>query len=353
MALFKKSNQPLLGIDISSTAVKLLELKRQGSRYRVESYAVEPLPPNAVVEKVITDETAVANAIRAAVKRSGTKLKQAAAAVPASLAISKTIAMPANLDDREMAAQIALQADQHVPYPLEELNFDFQVLGPSEHNPDEVDVLLVASRSENVDARVAVLEAAGLKPRVIDVESYAMENAFSLLAEQLPGGSQDRAIAMADVGATMTTLTIIENGQTIYTREQIFGGRQLTEEIMRRYGLSYEEAGRAKRQGGLPDSYEEEVLEPFKEAMAQQVSRALQFFFSASRHNRVDHIVLAGGCAAIAGAAEAIQEATDTPTTVANPFSAMAVASSIRPQRLAEDAPALMVACGLALRSFD
>lgn len=353
MALFKKSNQPLLGIDISSTAVKLLELKRQGSRYRVESYAVEPLPPNAVVEKVITDETAVANAIRAAVKRSGTKLKQAAAAVPASLAISKTIAMPANLDDREMAAQIALQADQHVPYPLEELNFDFQVLGPSEHNPDEVDVLLVASRSENVDARVAVLEAAGLKPRVIDVESYAMENAFSLLAEQLPGGIQDRAIAMADVGATMTTLTIIENGQTIYTREQIFGGRQLTEEIMRRYGLSYEEAGRAKRQGGLPDSYEEEVLEPFKEAMAQQVSRALQFFFSASRHNRVDHIVLAGGCAAIAGAAEAIQEATDTPTTVANPFSAMAVASSIRPQRLAEDAPALMVACGLALRSFD
>lgn len=353
MALFRKSNQPLLGIDISSTAVKLLELKRQGSRYRVESYAVEPLPPNAVVEKVITDETIVANAIRAALKRSGSKAKLAAAAVPTSMAISKTITMAASLDDREMAAQIELQADQHVPYPLEELNLDFQVLGPAEHSPDDVEVLLVASRSEHVDARIAALQAAGLTPRIVDVESYAMENAFSLIAQQFPGGGKDQAIAVADIGATMTTLTIIENGQIIYTREQVFGGKQLTEEIMRRYGLSYEEAGRAKRQGGLPDSYEEEVLEPFKEAMAQQVSRALQFFFSASQHNRIDHILLAGGCAVIPGAVETIQEATDTPTTIANPFSSMAVASNIRPQRLAEDAPALMVACGLALRSFD
>lgn len=353
MALFRKTKQPLLGIDISSTAVKLLELKQQGGRYRVESYAVEPLPPNAVVEKVITDEIIVANAVRAAVKRSGTKTKLAAAAVPASLAISKVIAMAANLDDREMAAQIELQADQHVPYPLEELNLDFQVLGPSEHSPGDVEVLLVASRSENVDARIAALETAGLTPRIIDIESYAMENAFSLIAEQFPGGGKDQAIAVIDIGAAMTTLTIIASGQIIYTREQVFGGKQLTEEIMRRYGLSYEEAGRAKRQGGLPDNYEEEVLEPFKEAMAQQVSRALQFFYSASQHNQIDHILLAGGCAVIPNAAVAIQEATDTPTTVANPFGSMAVASHIRPQRLAEDAPALMIACGLALRSFD
>jgi type IV pilus assembly protein PilM len=353
VALFRNSSPPLLGIDISSTAVKVLELKRQDSRYRVESYAVEPLPPNAVVEKAIADTDAVSEAIRAAVKRSRTKTKYAAVAVPGSMAISKTIVMPAGLPELEMQAQIELQADQYVPYPLEEVNLDFQVLGPSAHSEGDVDVLLVASRSENVDARVAALGAAGLTAKVVDVESYAMETAFSLAAQQLPGGGDGRTVAVIDVGATMTTLTVMKSGEIVYTREQVFGGKQLTEEIMRRYGLSYEEAGRAKRQGGLPDSYEEEVLEPFKEAMAQQVARSLQFFFSASQHNHVDHLLLAGGCAVIPGATDIIRQATGTDATVANPFSAMAVASSIRPQRLAEDAPALMITCGLAMRSFD
>ncbi|HEX5512799.1 MAG TPA: pilus assembly protein PilM [Gammaproteobacteria bacterium] len=353
MALFRKSNPPLLGIDISSTAVKVLELRRQDSRYRVESYAVEPLPPNAVVEKVIVEADAVAAATRNAVKRSRSKAKLAAVAVPTSMAISKTIPLAAGLDDREMAAQIESQANQYVPYPLEELNLDFQVLGPSEDSQGDVDVLLVASRSENVDARVAVLEAAELTPRIVDVESYAMENAFSLIAQQLPGDGRNQVIAIADVGATMTTLTVVDKGQIIYTREQAFGGKQLTEEIMRRYGLSYEEAGRAKRQGGLPDTYPAEILEPFREDMVQQISRALQFFFSASQHSQIDHLLLAGGCAALPNATAAIQEATGTKTTIANPFSSMAVASSIRPQLLAEDAPALMIACGLAMRSFD
>lgn len=353
MGLFRNSRPPLLGIDISSTAVKVLELRRQDSRYRVESYAVEPLPPNAVVEKSIANVDAVADALRAAIKRSRTKNKLAAVAVPASMAISKVIVMPAGLKDEEMHAQIELQADQYIPYPLEEVNLDFQVLGPSPQDPNEVEVLLVASRSENVDARIGALEAAGLTPKVVDVESYAMENAFGLIAKQLQGEGQDLTVAVVDIGATMTTLTVIKNNEIVYTREQVFGGKQLTEEIMRRYGLSYEEAGRAKRQGGLPDSYEEEVLEPFKEAMAQQVVRSLQFFFGASQHNSVDHILLAGGCAAITGAPELIEQSTGTPTSVANPFSNMAVASDIRPQRLTEDAPALMIACGLALRSFD
>lgn len=352
MALFRHAHPPLLGIDISSTAVKVLELKRHDSRYRVESYAVEPLPPNSVVEKSIANVEAVADAIKAAVKRSRTKAKHAAIAVPASMAISKTITMPAGLGDEELHAQIQLQADQYVPYPLEEVNLDFQVVGPSAHSDGDIDVLLVASRTENVNSRVDAIEAAGLTPKVVDVESYAMENAFSLIAQQLPG-EKDKTAAIVDIGATMTTLTVMKDDEIIYTREQVFGGKQLTEEIMRRYGLSYEEAGRAKRLGGLPDSYEEEVLEPFKEAMAQQVARSMQFFFGASQHNSIDYILLGGGCAAIPGAAELIEQATGTETAIANPFSTMTVASGIRPQRLTEDAPALMVACGLAMRSFD
>ncbi len=355
MGLFSKKSPPLLGIDISSTAIKLIELRQQDARYRVESYAVEPLPPNAVVENNIVEVDAVAASIRAAVKRSRTKAKHAAIAVPASAAISKTITMPATLGEEDLHGQIELQADQYIPYPLEEVNLDFQVLGPSSANANEVEVLLVASRSENVEARVGALEAAGLTPKVVDVESYAMENAFSLIAAQR-GGSQEETVAIVDIGATMTTLTVMQAGEIVYTREQVFGGKQLTEEIMRRYGISYEEAGRAKRQGGqggLPDSYEEEVLDPFREAMAQQVARSLQFFFGASQHSSVDYILLAGGCAAIPGAAELIEQTTGTDTAIANPFSNMAIASGIRAGQLNEDAPALMIACGLAMRSFD
>ncbi|MES9875089.1 MAG: pilus assembly protein PilM [Candidatus Sedimenticola sp. PURPLELP] len=349
--------QSLLGIDISSTTVKLLELSqssgRSGATYRVESYAVEPLPANAVVEKNIADVDAVGQAIKNVVKRSGTKSRQTAVAVSGSAVITKIIAMPASLSDQEMENQIQLEADQYIPYPLEEVNLDFEVLGVSEKNPEMVDVLLAASRSENVDDRVAALEIAGLSADIVDVEAYAMENAFSQIADQLPEQGDDHTIAVADIGATTTTLNVLHNGKIIYTREQNFGGRQLTEEIQRRYGLSREEAGMAKRQGGLPDNYVPEVLEPFKEAMAQQVSRSLQFFFSSSSYNSVDQIVLAGGSSSIPGVDELIEEKIGTPTVVANPFANMSVSSNVKPQSLSNDAPSLMIACGLALRSFD
>jgi len=351
--LFSRKAPPLLGLDISSTAVKLLELSRSGNRYRVESYAVEPLAPNAVVEKNITDPEAVGETIRRAVKRSGTRAKHAAVAVAGSAVITKVITMPAGLSDDEMESQIQLEADQYIPYPLEEVNLDFEVIGPSAKNPETVDVLLAASRSENVDVRVAALESAGLVAEIVDVEAYAMENAFQLIADQLPDRGRDKTIAVVDIGATMTTFNVMHDLKSIYTREQVFGGKQLTEEIMRRYGLSYEEAGMAKKHGGLPDNYVPEVLDPFKEAMAQQVSRSLQFFFSSTQYNSVDHIVLAGGSASITGIRDLMEAKIGTPVTIANPFANMALSSRIKPQGLSSDAPALMIACGLALRSFD
>lgn len=353
MQLFSRKAPPLLGLDISSTAVKLLELSRSGTRYRVESYAVEPLPPNAVVEKSITDPEAVGETIRRAVKRSGTRAKHAAVAVAGSAVITKVITMPAGLSDDEMESQIQLEADQYIPYPLEEVNLDFEVLGPSAKTPETVDVLLAASRSENVDVRVAALESAGLVAEIVDIEAFVMENAFQLIAEQLPDRGRDKTIAVVDIGATMTTFNVMHDLKSVYTREQVFGGKQLTEEIMRRYGLSYEEAGMAKKHGGLPDNYVPEVLDPFKEAMVQQVSRSLQFFFSSTQYNSVDHIVLAGGSASIIGIRDLMEAKIGTPVTIANPFANMTLSSRIKPQSLSSDAPALMIACGLALRSFD
>ncbi len=356
LPFLKRKNPPLLGLDVSSTSVKLLELSRSGGakpRYRVECYAVEPLKANAVVEKNIADIDAVAEALKNVVRRSGTKAKHAAVAVSGSAVITKVITMAAELTDRQLEEQIMLEADQYIPYSLDEVNLDFEVIGPTEKNPETVDVLLAASRSENVENRVEALGAAGLTAKVVDVEAYAIEAAFSLIADQLPDYGEDPTIAIADIGATNMTLNVLHGGSIIYTREQNFGGKQLTEEIQRRYGLSYEEAGMAKRQGGLPDNYVPEVLEPFKEAMAQQVNRSLQFFFSSSAHNSVDHIVLAGGCASIAAVDELIEEKTGTPVTIANPLARMSVSSNVKAQSLSNDAPALMTACGLALRSFD
>ncbi len=352
MGLVTKTQSPLIGVDISSTAVKLLQLSRSGDRYRVEHYAVEPLPPNAVVEKNIVEVEAVGEAIRRAVARSGSRTKHAAAAVSGSSVITKLIPMPAGLNDDDLESQIELEAVNYIPYPIEEVNLDFEVLGPMPGNSEMVQVLLAASRSENVEVRASALELGGLTAKVIDVEAFAIENAYALMAGGL-NIPRDGLVALVDVGATMTTLNVLRGGRSIYTREQVFGGKQLTDEVMRRYSLSYEEAGLAKRQGGLPESYEVEVLDPFKEAMVQQVSRLLQFFYAGSEFNRVDHVVLAGGCASIAGIAAMVEEQLGVSTSMANPLAHMTLGPRVQAHALAQDAPALMIACGLALRSFD
>jgi type IV pilus assembly protein PilM len=350
VALIGRKQAPMLGVDISSTSVKLLELSRTGGRYRVESYAVEPLPPNSVVEKNITDAELVGDAIGRAVKKSGTRTRTAACAVAGSAVITKVISMPAYLSEDEMESQIQIEADQYIPYPLEEISLDFEVMNPSESDPGKVDVLLAASRSDNVDIRVAALDVGGLQAKVVDVEAFGLENAVSLLLDDI---NNPHVVAIMDVGATTSTLSVLEEQSIVYTREQLFGGRQLTDDIQRRYGLSYEEAGLATRQGGLPDDYEPEVLHPFRESMAQEVNRALQLFFSSSQVGAVDHVFVAGGCASISGVEELIHEKIDTPVSIANPFANMSVASRVRADALANDAPAMMIACGLSLRSFD
>jgi type IV pilus assembly protein PilM len=353
MFFLKRKKPPLLGIDISTAAVKLLELTKVGARYRVESYAVAPLPQDAVVDKTIAKVEAIGNTVKAVVNQSGSKLKHVAVAVAGSSVITKLIAMPATLTTEELEAQIELEADQYIPYALDEVSLDFEVQGRSEKNPDMVDVLLVASRKENVEDRVAALELAGLKPEIVDVESYALENAFGLILEQLPDVNSEKTVAIADIGATMTTLNVLYKNRIMYTREQGFGGKQLTEEIQRRYGLSYEEAGLAKKHGGLPDNYTPEVLEPFKQAMAQQIGRSMQFFLSSSSHRGVEYLVLAGGCASISGIDRFVEQVLGIPTIVANPFVNMSLSGRVKPQSLSNDAPAMMTACGLALRSFD
>lgn len=353
MSWFNRKQNAVLGIDISTATVKLLELSRIGTRYRVESFAVVPLPQDTFVDRNIANVNAIADAIKVALKKSESKLKRAAVAVSGTAVMTKIFTMPASLTDDEMEGQIMIEADQYVPYSLDEVNFDFEVQRVNENNPQMVDVLLVASRRENVDDRVEAVLRSGLKVSVVDVETFAMEKAFSLLSDQFADSIDNQTVAIADIGATMTSLNILHGGKFVYTREQGFGGKQLTEEIQRRYGLSYEEAGLAKRHGGLPDNYTVDVLDPFKRAMVQQIQRSLQFFVSSSANREIDSLVLAGGCASIQGIEKLVEKSLGVPVYIANPFINMALSNKIKPQSLINDAPTMMTACGLALRSFD
>lgn len=349
---FSNPSKPMIGLDISSSAVKLIELSRSGDGYKVEAYRVLPLPANTVVEKNIADLDALSETIESVVKRSGSKLKDTIAAVSGSSVITKEIELPAGLTELQMEMQIEVEADQYIPYPMEEVAFDFDVIGPVENNPELVKVLLAACRQENVEHRRQALEMAGLQPKVIDVEGFAVERAYKLMEDQLDQVG-DQVVAIADIGATMFTFTVLVDGKTIYSREQLFGGKQLTEEIQRRYGLSWEEAGEAKRKGGLPEDYESEVLAPFKESLIQHITRSLQFFYSSSHFNYVDQLFLAGGVSALEGLVDEVEQAIGLPTAVANPLANMQLSKSINASAIANDAPALLLAVGLAMRSFE
>lgn len=353
-SLFGGGSRDLIGLDISSSAVKLLELSRRGDRFHVETYAIEPLPPHAVADKQIVDHQVVGECIARAVNRAGTRTRQAALAVSGASVITKIIQMPASLSEHDLEEQIKVEADQYIPYSIDEVHIDFQVLGPSSAGAGSVDVLLAACRKEQVEQRCAALEIAGLTPRIVDIENNALQNSSLFLQHQMPDAGRGKTIALIDMGATTTSVLVLHDLQSVYTREQSFGGRQLTDDIMRYYGLGPEEAAKAKRFNSLPDDYSFNVLMPFVADMGQQIDRSLQFFFaSSSQHTQIDQIILAGGCAEIAGVDQSIEEQLNIPTVVAKPFAHMSVSPKAKPAQLAKDAASLLLACGLAYRAFD
>ena len=346
---------PLIGVDISASAIKMVELSElpKKSGYMVERYAIEVLPKDAVVDGNINNLDAVSGGLERALKRMGTRIKNVSLALPAAAVITKKILLPSVLREEDLEYQVESEANQYIPFAMDEVNLDFQVVGPAPGNAEEVEVLLAASRKANVEDRIAAAQSAGLKAVVVDVEPYAAEMAFDQIRTQLPGGAVDQCVALVDIGAHVMNVNVLRNGQSVYMRDQQIGGEQLTQLIQNVFGLSPEEADAGKRNGGLPDNYESDVLAPFRENVASEVARALQFFFTSSQFNEVSYIVLAGGCAALAGLDDAVATRTQVSTLVANPFAQMTLSSRIKPRQLQTDAPALMIACGLAMRRFD
>lgn len=350
---FKDRTPPLIGVDISSTSVKMVELVDDGKGApKLERYSITPLPSGAVVDGNIASLEQTADAIRRAWKLLGTREKNIALALPAAAVISKKVNMQAGMNEMDMELQVEAEANQYIPFSLDEVNIDFQVLGPAGTAADMVEVLIAASKKERIEDRIGAAEEAGLKVVVMDVETYATEAAYGLAAHQLPNAGREQTVMIVDVGAQMMHINVLHDNQSVYTREQPFGGAQLTQEVIRRYGLSPEEAEIAKRKGGLPENYTSEVLQPFVQSLAMEVARAVQLFTNSTQF-AIDHIVLAGGCASIPGSDEAVATRTQIHAVTANPFSGMVLAKHVNQEQLAADAPALMIACGLAMRRFD
>ena len=353
LKLFKSKHRSILGIDISSTSVKILEISSNGEQYRVEHYSSAVLPENVMEGNTIKDVQAVTKSVKKLFTEAKLNCKQVACAVPDSAAISKIIQVNNGLNQQEIEEMVVTEADKYIPYPIAEINIDFNVIGPSTKNSTLQDVLIVASRAENVSLRAEVMTTAGLEPVIIDVESYAIERAAQLLKAELPSGGEKKNIAIIDIGAVFTHLFVLHGMKIIFSREEEFGSKQLLDAVMQRYNIKRDEALSGIEQGSLPTDYKEEVLQPFNESILLQVKRSLQFFFSTSHHTFVDHIILAGGVAKQPGIAQLLQEHINIPTSIANPFLHMDFAKTVNREMIMQDAPMLMVACGLAMRHIE
>ncbi len=343
----------MLGIDVSSSSVKLVELSRSRTGELVlERCAIEPLERGWITDGNIEKFDEVAEAVRRVVRKSGSKTRNVAMALPTSAVITKKIVLPGGLSDRELEAQVESEANQYIPFSLDEVSLDFCVIGPSASSVGDVEVLIAASRKEKVSDRQGLAEAAGLKPVVMDVESYASRMAAGRVIETLPNQGLDSMVALFEVGALTTSLQVMRNEDVLYERDQAFGGAQLTQLIVRQYGFSADEAEAKKRSGDLPDDYKSTVLGPFIDSMAQEVGRALQFFFTSTPHNKIDHILLAGGSAALPGLTEAVTQQTSFACMVINPFDGMEMGATVQARKIAREGPSYLTSTGLALRRF-
>jgi type IV pilus assembly protein PilM len=344
----------MLGLDISSSSVKLVEISRTGSGgFVLERCAIEPLERGWITDGNVEKFDEVAEAVRRVVKKSGTKTKDVALALPASAVITKKIVLPGGLTDEELEVQVEAEANQYIPFSLDEVSLDFCVVGPSASSAGDVEVLIAASRKEKVQDRQGLAEAAGLKPVVMDVESYASRLATARLINGLPNAGADALVALFEIGALSTSMQVLKNEDVLYERDQAFGGQQLTQLIVRQYGFSPEEAETKKRSGDLPEDYEAAVLHPFVDTLSQEIGRALQFFFTSTPYNKVDYVLLAGGSSALPGLTEAVTQQTSYASMLVNPFDGMEMGSSIREKKMRREAPSYLTSCGLAMRRFS
>lgn len=328
--LLRSRSERTLGIDISSTSVKLLELSRVGEHYCVENYARKTLPEHAMHAGMVIDIDGISQCLRELLKETSFHGKQAIVSIPDSCTIRKIIPVSDRLRNDDLEELVLIEVDKHIPYPIDEINFDFKLLGPSANQTAMRDLLIVASRTEHINHRVEVLRRVGLRTKCVDIESHAI---LRVLQCVLPTHCK-KTIVLIDIGAVRTNVFVIHDMAIIFVHEDAFGGNQQPSTHVSETGPS-----------------EDAVLAPFRIQMLSYIKRALQFFYSSHPAHIIDDVVLAGGVAKQADLACFLQDNVHIPTRIINPFETMLFAKQVNQDALMCDAPMFMTACGLALRS--
>jgi type IV pilus assembly protein PilM len=351
--LLGRKHPPMIGLDISSSSAKLVELGQAANgEYVLERFASEPFQKGWITDGQIEKFDEVADAVRKLVQKSGTRTKHVAMAMPQSAVITKKIMLPAGLREEELEIQVETEANQYIPFSLDEVSLDFCVIGPSPTSGGDVEVLIAASRKDRVQDRQGLAEAAGLKPLVLDIESHASRLAMTRIISALPNEGKDALVALFEIGADTTSLKVLRDEEMLYDRDQAFGGSQLTQLISRQYGFSFEEAEAKKLAGDLPEDYDSAILVPFVDSLSQEIGRALQYFFTSTPHHKVHYVMLGGGTAGLPGLKERVTELTGFASMVVNPFDNMKLGSAVREAKVRRDAASYLIACGLAMRRF-
>ena len=351
--LLRRKSSPMIGLDVSSSSVKLVELGQTSSGdFVLERFALEPFEKGWITDGQIEKFDEVAEAVRRVVSKSGTRTKQVVMAMPQSSVITKKIVLPAGLREEEMELQVESEANQYIPFSLDEVSLDFCVVGPSPTSLGDVEVLIAASRKDRVQDRQGLAEAAGLTPVILDIESHASRLAMSRVIGSLPNEGRDALVALFEIGADTTSLKVLRDDEQLYDRDQAFGGAQLTQLISRQYGFSFEEAEQKKLAGDLPEDYETTILAPFVDSLSQEIGRALQYFFTSTPHHKVHYVMLAGGTATLPGLKDRVTDLTGFASMVVNPFDSMQLGSAVRENRIRREAASYLTACGLAMRRF-
>ena len=351
--LLGRKHVPMIGLDISSSSAKLVELSKSATGdYVLERMASEPFEKGWITDGQIEKFDEVVVAVRKLLVKSGSKTRLVVMAMPQSAVITKRIMLPAGLRDEELELQVESEANQYIPFSLDEVSLDFCVIGPSPTSGGDVEVLIAASRKERVQDRQGLAEAAGLKPAVLDIESHASLLAMGRIVDTLPNQGRDALVALFEIGADTTSLKVLREGEMLYDRDQAFGGSQLTTLISRQYGFSFEEAETKKLASDLPEDYENVVLNPFVDSLSQEIGRALQYFFTSTPHHKVHYVMLAGGTATLPGLKDRVTELTGFASMVVNPFDGMKIGSHVKEAKVRKESPSYLTACGLAMRRF-
>jgi type IV pilus assembly protein PilM len=353
-SIFGRRPAPLLGLDLGTSSIKLVELGRDPTGNLVlERCAAEPLDRGWVADGNIEKFDDVADALRRLVTKSGSGTRRVAMALPPSAVISKKITLPGGMGEDEFGQQVETEAGQYIPFALDDVYLDFCIIGASPALAGHVDVLIAAARRERVQDMQGLAEAAGLTAVVVDIASHAAHLATRRIVACQPTQGKGGVVALFEVGTFATRMQVLRDGDVVFDRDQAMGGDPLTQQIARHYGLPVEAAETRKRHGELPDDYGPTVLAPFMQALVQELGRALQIFFANTPHSRVDSILLAGGGVMLPRLAAAVTAHTAFPCSLLNPFDGMAMDEGVRSLASGRDAPAYLTACGLALRRFD